>query len=179
MSKRRVPTLTYGIPLIKAIKAKSKLPLDVHIMVTNPDETALDYVAAGADYLVFHVEAARHAHRLVQAIKARGAKAGIAVNPGTPIESVYPLLDDISMINVMSVNPGFGGQSFIPQTIARISRLRREIATRDIRIQVDGGINAETGREVVQAGADTLVAGTYVYGAKDRAAVIKTLHGLA
>jgi ribulose-phosphate 3-epimerase len=178
-----VPNLTYGIPFVAALKKKSKLPLDVHIMITNPDDMALEYVKAGADILVFHAEASRHPHRLLGAIRQAGAKAGLAVNPGTPMESIFPLLHDTDVINVMSVNPGFGGQSFIKATAKRVATLYKELKNEGlagkVKIQIDGGINAETGAEVVAAGADTLVAGTYVYGAKDRSVPIKALQALA
>lgn len=177
-----VPNLTYGLPFIAALKKRSKIPLDVHIMVSNPDTVALDYVKAGADILVFHVEAAVHAHRIVQAVHAAGAKAGIALNPGTPIEAAYPLLDDVDVVMLMSVNPGFGGQKFIKQTVDRVQRLSAELERRGRRdkviIEVDGGVNAETGAEVVKAGARALVAGTFVYGAKDRREPIRALHAL-
>jgi ribulose-phosphate 3-epimerase len=174
-----VPNLTYGIPFVAALKRKAKIPLDVHVMIANPDQTALDYVKAGADILVFHVEASRHPHRLIQAIKAEGAKAGVAVNPGTPVESVFALLQEVDLVLVMSVNPGFGGQKFIAQTVEKVQKLAAELRRigRDnaVTIEVDGGINAETGAQVVKAGASALVAGTYVYGATDRAAAIKAL----
>ena len=108
-----VPNLTYGLPFVRALKVFAKLPLDVHIMVSNPDQVAIDYVEAGADYLVFPVETAVHPHRLCQAIRHAGAKPGIAINPGTAIETLVPLLGELDLINVMSVNPGFGGQAFI------------------------------------------------------------------
>ena len=178
-----VPNLTYGLPFVTALKKKAKLPLDVHIMITNPDDMALEYVKAGADILVFHAEASRHPHRLLGAIRQAGAKSGLAINPGTAIESVYPLLHDVDVFNVMSVNPGFGGQSFIKATAKRVARLyaelKREGLAGKVKIQIDGGINAETGAEVVSAGADTLVAGTYVYGAKDRSIPISALHALS
>ncbi len=174
-----VPNLTYGIPFVAALKKKTKIPLDVHIMITNPDQTGLDYVKAGADILVFHVEASRHPHRLIQVIKAEGAKAGVAVNPGTPVEAVFALLQEVDLVLVMSVNPGFGGQKFIQQTIQKVQTLAAELKTlgRDghVTIEVDGGITAETGAQVVKAGARALVAGTFVYGAPDRAAAIKAL----
>jgi ribulose-phosphate 3-epimerase len=177
-----VPNLTFGIPLVKALKGVSSIPLDVHIMVSNPDEVALDYVKAGADLLVFHVEAVRHGHRLLHAIKDQGAKAGIALNPGTPIEAALPLLDDLDVVMLMSVNPGFGGQKFIPQTISRVKRLAAELQARglehEVIIEVDGGVNGENGKRLVQAGARALVAGTYVYGASDRAEPISQLHSL-
>ncbi len=177
-----VPNLTFGIPLVKALKAVTSIPLDVHIMVSNPDDVALDYVKAGADLLVFHVEAAKHTHRLLHAIRDHGAKAGIALNPGTPIEAVLPVLGDVDVVMLMSVNPGFGGQKFIPQTISRVKRLAAELTEHglehDVIIEVDGGVNAENGRRLVQAGARALVAGTYVYGATNRADPIAQLHSL-
>ena len=182
MDGHYVPNLTYGIPLVAALKKTCKVPLDVHIMVANPDDVALDYVRAGADILVFHVEVARHAHGLVQRIHAAGAKAGLALNPGTPLEAAWPLLDDVEVVMLMSVNPGFGGQAFIPQTVERVRRLREMLVRRgradEVLIEIDGGINAETGAAVVKAGARALVAGTYVYSAKDRAVPIRTLHEL-
>lgn len=177
-----VPNLTFGLPIVAAMKKVAKLPLDVHIMVTNPDQVALDYVRAGADYLVFHVEAAVHAHRLCQAIRQAGGRPGLAINPGTPLETLEPLLEEVDLINVMSVNPGFGGQKFIERAVGRIRRLRQMMAEQGladrIRIQVDGGINEETGRRVVEAGADTLVAGSYVFGASDPKAAIASLTNL-
>lgn len=177
-----VPNLTFGIPLVAALKRQTSLPLDVHIMVSNPDEVALDYVRVGADILVFHVEAAKHAHRLAQAIRAAGAKAGIALNPGTPLESAYPLLGEVDVVMLMSVNPGFGGQNFIHHTVDRVAQLAREIEKRGLKesplIEVDGGINQETGARVVSAGAHVLVAGTFVYGAPDRTDAIRQLKEL-
>ncbi len=176
-----VPNLTYGLPLVKALKSVSKVPLDVHIMVSNPDAVALDYVAAGADILVFHVEAALHSHRLLQAIKDKGAKAGLAINPGTPVSALEALLPFVDMINVMSVNPGFGGQSFIaqtPQRVQAISKLLRDMGREEeVFLQVDGGINDLTAPLVREAGANVLVAGTYFYGAKDKVQALASLRG--
>jgi ribulose-phosphate 3-epimerase len=177
-----VPNLTFGIPLVSALKRQSSLPLDVHIMVSNPDEVALDYVQAGADIVVFHVEVAKHAHRLAQAIRAKGAKAGIALNPGTPIESAFPLLNEVDIVMLMSVNPGFGGQKFIHHTLDRVSCLSKEIHRRgcqdSVMIEVDGGINLTTASQVVEAGAQVLVAGTFIYGAPDRREAVKQLKEL-
>jgi ribulose-phosphate 3-epimerase len=171
--------LTYGLPFVKALKSRSKIPLDVHIMVSNPDLVAIDYVKAGADILVFPIESAIHPHRILQVIRANGAKGGVAINPGTPIEAVLPLLDELDVINVMSVNPGFGGQKFITQAVERIQKLSDAIHKRGLEkqvcIEVDGGITDETAPKVLAAGARALVAGTYVFGAKDRAAAIKKL----
>jgi ribulose-phosphate 3-epimerase len=176
-----VPNLTYGLPLVKALKGMSRVPLDVHIMVSNPDQVALDYVAAGADILVFPIESAVHSHRLIQTIQDQGARAGIAINPGTALELVQPLLPYIDLVNVMSVNPGFGGQSFIPASVGRISRLKTMLEevgrAQSVLIEVDGGINAETAPLVLAAGAQVLVAGTFFYGAKDRSQALRALKG--
>jgi len=165
------------------LKKKTKIPLDVHIMVANPDQVALDYVKAGADILVFHVEAARHGHRLAQAIRQAGARPGIALNPGTMLEMAEPLIPDVDVIMLMSVNPGFGGQSFIEPTIDRVRRLKKMIEAqgrgKDVIIEVDGGITDVTGAKVAAAGATAFVAGTYVYGAKDRSEPIKKLRAAA
>ncbi len=167
-----VPNLTFGPPLIAALKAVARIPLDVHIMVSNPDARALDYVRAGADILVFHVEAALHAHRLCQVIQDAGARPGVAINPATPLETLVPLFPFVDVINVMSVNPGFGGQAFIPAAVGRISALAHLLVKHGVsdrvRIEVDGGINENTAQLVVDAGATILVAGSYIYGAKDR-----------
>lgn len=177
-----VPNLTYGIPLVKALKEKSGIPLDVHIMVTNPDQVALDYVAAGADYLVFPIETVIHSHRLIHAIKEKGAKAGAAISPGTPLHSLGAILPYLDLINVMSVNPGFGGQKFIPESLSRIRQLKSML--KDLKrdkaclIEVDGGVNAETVTSIVEAGADVLVAGSFFYGAKDKRAALHTLRGI-
>ena len=174
-----VPNLTFGIPFVKALKKVSTIPLDVHVMISNPDEMVMEYVKAGADYMVFHVEAATHAHRLMQVISQEGAKPGLAINPGTPLASIEPLLEYSKMINVMSVNPGFGGQKFIKSSLKRIETLRDLIDKNsyDCHIQVDGGVNAETVDAVRSAGASVLVAGTAVYGKEDRKAAIDMLKG--
>lgn len=178
-----VPNLTYGLPLVKALKKQSRIPLDVHIMVSNPDAVAMDYIDAGADYLVFPIESVVHSHRLVSVIQQKGRKAGVAINPGTPIAQLEALIPYVDLINVMSVNPGFGGQSFIPESIERIKTLRELLKAKNrqdsVLIEVDGGINGETVGPVVAAGANVLVAGTYFYGAKDKSAVLKTLRGHA
>lgn len=174
-----VPNLTFGIPFVSALRKKGKLPLDVHIMVSNPDVVALDYVRAGADILVFHVEAAVHAVRLCQHIREAGARPGIALNPGTSLECARPLLPFVDVVTIMSVNPGFSGQSFISEAIERVSSLAKMIdesgLEQAVAIEVDGGINVETGRSVVHAGASILVAGNFVYGAKNRADAVQAL----
>lgn len=177
-----VPNLTYGLPLVRALKAKSKIPLDVHIMVSNPDAVALDYVAAGADYLVFPIESVVHSHRLIRVIQEKGAKAGVAINPGTSLSAIEALLPYLDSVNVMSVNPGFGGQAFIPESLGRIAALKAMLKNigRDkaCLIEVDGGVNAETTPKIIEAGADVLVAGTFFYGSKDKRAALNTLRGL-
>lgn len=176
-----VPNLTFGPPLIKSLKKVAKRPLDVHIMIANPDAAARDYLDAGADNLCFHVEAAIHHQRLVQVIKDAGAKAGIAINPGTSLSSLEALLYDVDYVMVMSVNPGFGGQKYLPLARDRVATLRRrlkEIGRNEVDIMVDGGINQETGAEVVAAGATALVAGSYIYNSPDRAAAVKSLRNL-
>ena len=177
-----VPNLTFGIPLVKALKKVVTRPLDVHIMVSNPDEVALSYVEAGADILVYHVEATNHGHRLAESIRARGARPGIALNPGTPLEQAFVLAPYVDVIMLMSVNPGFGGQSFIEESVFRVKSLHDWLASRGLDqkviIEVDGGINLDTGARVVNAGAKALVAGSFIYGAKDRATAIRTLRNL-
>ncbi len=177
-----VPNLTFGPPLIKELKKVSKIPLDVHIMVSNPDDVAMSYIDAGADLLVFHIEAAKDAKNLINAIRAKGVKVGVALNPATPIESVYEVAPLLDVIMLMSVNPGFGGQSFIENSVARVKALHDWLVAkqldRKVRIEVDGGINEETGRRVVEAGASILVAGTFVYKAADQKHAINLLKTL-
>jgi ribulose-phosphate 3-epimerase len=174
-----VPNVTFGLPLIKALKKVSTVPLDVHIMVTNPDSTAKDYVEAGADIVTFHVEASVHAHRTIEVIHAAGRKAGISLNPGTPIETIIPLLHYVDLVLVMSVNPGFGGQKFIPESIGRIGHVAKELKrigrADEVVLQVDGGISAINAAEVIKNGANSLVAGTAVFGEKDRRIAINSL----
>jgi len=174
-----VPNLTYGLPFVEALKKHSKIPLDVHIMISNPDQMAGEYVSAGADILVFHIEASTHPHRTIQKIKSSGAKAGIALNPGTPSSAVSQLIAEADLFLVMTVNPGFGGQKFIHNAVDKISELKSMVAkagrSAEVDIEVDGGVNHETVGKVRAAGATALVAGTYVYGAKDRAAAIASL----
>lgn len=183
MDSHFVPELTFGLPIIRGLKKGSRLPLDVHIMVSNPDLTALDYVRAGADILTFHIEAATHHHRLLQAIRKEGALAGVAINPGTPLSLLQPLYPYLDIINVMTVNPGYGGQSFIEGMLDKIKAIRAALnannETKHVLIEVDGGINGETGQKVVAAGADVLVAGNFVYNAPDRKIAMATLLALA
>ncbi|QDR80665.1 ribulose-phosphate 3-epimerase [Sporomusa termitida] len=175
-----VPNLTFGAPVVAAIRPVTKLPFDVHLMVSNPQAFVDPFVKAGADIITVHAETAPHLHRLIQTIKEQGKKAGVSLNPATPLSLVEEVLSDIDMILIMSVNPGFGGQQFIPAAIDKIARLRAMLTTRSLTvdIEVDGGINAVTARKVTAAGANILVAGSAVYGAPDMAAAIKAIRGL-
>lgn len=180
MDGQFVPQITIGAPVVKSIRPCTKKIFDVHLMVERPEAQIDAFAGAGADIITFHAEAAKHGHRVVQAIHERGVKAAIALNPGTPAEAAEPFLDDADMILVMTVNPGYGGQKFIPSTLKKIRRLRKMIETsgRDIELEVDGGINADTAKLAVDAGADVLVAGSAVFGAKDLAEGIRAIRVL-
>ena len=160
-----VPNLTIGPLVVKALRGHSKLPFDVHLMISPVDPYVSAFAEAGADIITVHPEAGPHVHRTVQLIKSLGKKAGISLNPGTPAEAVDNVIGDIDLILVMSVNPGFGGQSFIASQLAKIAALRKRIdaAKRPIELEVDGGINAETAKAAIAAGADVLVAGTATF----------------
>jgi ribulose-phosphate 3-epimerase len=157
-----VPNITIGPGVVKALRPHSDRPFDVHLMISPVDPFVRDFADAGADIITVHPEAGPHLHRTIQLIKSLGKKAGVSLNPATPAEALDHVLDDIDLVLVMSVNPGFGGQSFIRSQLAKISALRKRIdaAGRPIDLEVDGGINVETARDAVAAGADVLVAGT-------------------
>ncbi|TCL39884.1 ribulose-phosphate 3-epimerase [Anaerospora hongkongensis] len=176
-----VPNLTFGPPVIAALRKVTKLPFDVHLMVTNPQELIEPFVQAGADILTVHAETAPHMHRLIQTIKASGVRAAVSLNPATSLTTIEEVLSDLDMVLIMSVNPGFGGQQFIPESINKIKRLRQLIESRNLKIdiEVDGGINKTTARTVVDAGATILVAGSAVYGAPDVTKAIQDLRGLS
>lgn len=176
-----VPNLTFGPPVIAAMRPHTRLPFDVHLMIDPPEPYLSAYREAGADWITVHAEACPHLHRTVHAIKELGARAGVSLNPSTPESVLDYVLDDLDLVLVMSVNPGFGGQRFIPGALAKIARLRERIAARglDCRISVDGGISAETAPRVREAGADVLVAGSAVFGKPDRKTAIAQLRGLA
>ncbi len=158
-----VPNLTFGPPAVKAFRPHVKTFMDVHLMIAPVDPYIEAYAEAGADMIVAHWEAGPHPHRTLQAIKATGTKCGISLNPGTPASVISELLDLVDMVLVMSVNPGFGGQKFIPSSIAKVREVRRMIGDRDIHIQVDGGVDPSTVGPLVQAGADCFVAGSAVF----------------
>ncbi len=160
-----VPNLTIGPAVVKALRPCSDKPFDVHLMISPADPFIGDFAEAGADIITVHTEAGPHLHRTLQLIRSTGSRVGVALNPGTPVEAVDYVLDAVDLVLVMSVNPGFGGQSFIATAIDKIKALRRKIdaAGRPVEIEVDGGIDAETAPLVVAAGADVLVAGTAVF----------------
>ena len=174
-----VPNLSFGPPVLKSLRARTKLPFDVHLMIAPVDDYVGAFVDAGADHLLVHPEAGPHLHRTLQLIRARGKRAGVVLNPATPIESIAWVLDLVDIILVMTVNPGFGGQAFLPSQLPKIAALRRMIdnARRHIALAVDGGIAPDTAPEVIAAGADTLIAGTAVFGTDDYAAAIAALRG--
>ena len=164
-----VPNLTLGAPIVKALRTVTKLPFDVHLMINNPENLIDDFIAAGADIITIHIEAANHLHRLVQKVKSSGVKVAVSLNPTTPLNTLEEILPELDMVLLMSVNPGFGGQSFIPATLNKIARLKEMIDAKKLKIdiQVDGGINLETAPKVIKHGANILVAGSAVYGSND------------
>ncbi|MBI2329523.1 MAG: ribulose-phosphate 3-epimerase [Chloroflexi bacterium] len=165
MDGRFVPQITIGAPVVAAIRSHTSLPLDVHLMIEHPEQQVKQFTEAGADIITVHIEACPHIHHVIEMIKEAGVKAGVALNPGTPVESLGEILPDLDLVLVMAVNPGFGGQTFIAAMLDKIVRLRAELDERDIgaELEVDGGINAEVAPRVVRAGARVLVAGTAVF----------------
>lgn len=174
-----VPNITLGAPVVKSLRKCSAAVFDVHLMVERPEAQIVSFAEAGADVITFHIEAVRHAHRLVQEIKSLGCRAGVALNPATPLVMLEELMADIDMALIMTVNPGFGGQKFIPSMLEKIALLRYTAEENDfaLDIEVDGGINAETAPLVREAGANILVAGSAVYGASDIEKAIQAIRG--
>ena len=172
-----VPNLTIGPGVVAAIRPHTKKPLDVHLMIEPVDLFIEAFAEAGSDIITVHVEASRHLDRALQLIRSLGKKAGVSLNPQTPETAISYVLDSIDLVLVMSVNPGFGGQSFLASQLDKISRLREMIGTRAIDLEVDGGITPQTAADAVRAGADVLVAGTAVFKGGDYAANIRTLRG--
>ncbi len=177
MDGRFVPNISFGLPVIAAIKREAKKTLDVHLMIEEPGKFAEDFKKAGADILSVHIEACPHLHRNIQQIKGLGMKAGVAINPHTPVQSLFDILHDIDVVCMMSVNPGFGGQKFIQHTIVKIQQLKAEITRRnlDVMIEIDGGVTLENAQEIAHAGADVLVAGNTVFSAANPTATIAEL----
>lgn len=164
-----VPNLTYGLPLIKAIKKISRIPVDVHFMVTNPGQYLADMAEIGIDYVSIHQETEWHLQRQISVMKAAGIKAGVALNPATPVITLYPILPELDFVLLMSVNPGFGGQKFLPMVYPKLRELK-EYASRvnpGLEIEVDGGVNNLNAQQLLELGADILVAGTYIFSHSD------------
>ena len=172
-----VPNITIGPLVIEAVRKVTAKPLDVHLMIENPDRYILDFAKAGADLITVHQEAVPHLHRTIQLIKSLGKKAGVSINPATPVSTLEVILDDLDLVLLMSVNPGFGGQSFIPATLAKIRALRQRIAERglSIEIEIDGGVKADNIGEIAAAGADVFVAGSAVFSTPDYGQTIALL----
>lgn len=171
-----VPNISYGIPVVKAVRPATKKVVDCHLMIEHPELYVGAFADAGADMITVHQEACTHLDRQVAQIHDLGCKAGVALNPATPVEALVDILHAVDMVLIMSVNPGFGGQKFIPRALDKVRRLRA--LAPDLLIQVDGGVNAETGAQLVAAGADVLVAGSYVFGAAEPREAIHSLYVL-
>ncbi len=171
-----VPNISYGIPVVKAVRPATKKVVDCHLMIEHPELYVGAFADVGADIITVHQEACTHLDRQVAQIHDLGCKAGVALNPATPVEALVDILHAVDMVLIMSVNPGFGGQKFIPRALDKVRRLRA--LAPDLLIQVDGGVNAETGAQLVAAGADVLVAGSYVFGAAEPKEAIHSLYTL-
>lgn len=175
-----VPNISYGLPVTAQIKKAARKPLDVHLMIVRPERYIEDFRKAGADILTVHYEACVHLHRTIQQIKAAGMKAGVALNPHTPVGLLEDIIGEIDVVLLMSVNPGFGGQSFIEHTVEKVKKLKQLVASAGANtlVEIDGGVNFETGRRLVEAGADALVAGSFVFNSPDPAGRIEGLKKL-
>ncbi|MGG1398342.1 ribulose-phosphate 3-epimerase [Bacillus salipaludis] len=174
-----VPNITIGPLIVEAIRPVTKLPLDVHLMIENPDQYIETFVKAGADIITVHVEACRHLHRSIHHIKSLGVKAGVVLNPATPVETIQHIIADVDMVLLMSVNPGFGGQKFIPEVLPKIKKVKElaEQKGQELEIEIDGGVNPETAKLCIEAGANVLVAGSAVYNEDDYARAISRIRG--
>ena len=177
MDGRFVPNITVGLPVVKAISRATQLPIDAHLMIVEPGRYAEQFVKAGAQMVSIHIEADPHAHRTLSAIRAAGAQAGVAINPATPLSALDEALKFADYVLLMSVNPGFGGQAFIPESLDKVRRLRKMIDERGLkaRIEIDGGIDAENIAEVASAGAEIIVSGSAIFGAPDPAVALRRL----
>ena len=164
-----VPNISFGAVVIKAIRAATDKPFDVHLMISPADAYLGEFATAGADIITVHAEAGPHLHRSLQAIRTLGKKAGVALNPATPVSAIQHVIDDVDLVLVMSVNPGFGGQRFIPETLNKLRQASALIGGRDIDLEVDGGVTADNARAIADAGANVLVAGSSVYSGNDPA----------
>lgn len=175
-----VPNISFGFPVMSAMKKHATKPLDVHLMIANPDQYIEEFHKAGADWLTVHYEACPHLHRTIQYIKSFGMKAGVALNPHTPVHLLENIIEELDLVLIMSVNPGFGGQKFIPSSVEKVRQLKALIEKHNAKtlIEVDGGVNLETGKLLVDAGADALVAGSFVFNSANPAETIKDLKNL-
>lgn len=175
-----VPNISFGIPVISAVKSISKKPLDVHLMIVNPEKYLIDFQKAGAEIITVHYETCPHLHRTIQQIKDLGIKASVCLNPHTPVVLLEDIITEVDMVLLMSVNPGFGGQKFIGNTYRKVSALKELIQRKNSAaiIEVDGGVNFEVGKNLFEAGADVLVAGSFVFGAEDPIETISILKKL-
>lgn len=175
-----VPNFSLGIPVVEAIKRHAKKPLDVHLMIVHPELHVSAFREAGADHISVHIEVCKHLHRNIQQIKGLGCLAGVALNPHTPVTALENIIADVDQVCVMSVNPGFGGQKFIEQTFQKVEQLKKLIETGKSRakIEIDGGVNAKNARMLLDAGADVLIAGNFVFSSKDPKAVIRQLKAI-
>ena len=170
-----VPNITIGPPVVAAINKVASIPLDVHLMIENPGLYVDEFIKAGADYVTIHVEAAPHLHRVIQQIKAKGVKAGVSLNPHTSLSNLENVLRDVDMVLIMSVNPGFGGQSFIPQALTKVKQLKqmlKDSGNEHVEIEIDGGIKLDNIKEVAQAGVDVFVSGSGIFKSDDPKAMI-------
>ncbi|WP_158737658.1 ribulose-phosphate 3-epimerase [Alteribacillus sp. YIM 98480] len=176
-----VPNITIGPLIVQAVRPHTELPLDVHLMIEEPDRYVADFAKAGADIISVHVEACRHLHRTIHLIKEHGAKAGVVLNPATPAETIKHILKEVDLILLMTVNPGFGGQAFIPEVVAKIEEVKNMLSElgHDAELEVDGGVNKETAASCRTAGANVLVAGSAVYKHADRQKAIEEIRGSA
>jgi ribulose-phosphate 3-epimerase len=176
MDGKFVPNISFGQPVVRAIRSITTLPLDVHLMIEDPGRYAQDFVKAGADSLTVHLEACTHLHRNIHQIKDLGIKAGVAINPHTPVESLLPVLADLDLVCLMSVNPGFGGQAFIPSTMSKLHALNQYRQERGLRfgIEIDGGVDLSNALALMEAGANVLVAGQSVFGQADPAGAVRS-----
>jgi ribulose-phosphate 3-epimerase len=177
MDGRFVPNITIGLPVVKAISRATRLPIDAHLMIVEPGRYAEQFVKAGAQMVSIHIEADPHAHRTLSGIRQAGALAGLAINPATPLSAVDEAIKFADYVLIMSVNPGFGGQEFIPESLDKVRRLRKMIDERGLktRVEIDGGINSENIAEVTGAGAEIIVSGSAIFGAKDPAVALREL----
>lgn len=177
MDGRFVPNISFGLPVIQQLRKATTKPFDVHLMIEEPEKYAEEFRNVGADHLTVHLEACRHLHRNIEQIHGLGMKAGVAINPHTPVSQLYDVLHEIDIVCLMTVNPGFGGQKFIPHSLEKIRQLRKMIDERNLKvhIEIDGGVTLDNAHSIVQAGADTLVAGSTVFSSENPVDTIRRL----